>query len=202
MNISILGTGRVAFTLAAALTGAGHVVILGSRTRRGVSNDVPVFSSREAVERADLVINATQGAGSLELLTAIGAEAFGSKTVIDVANANTEAFDLIYPNSSLGEKLQEALPEARIVKTMNTAAMPVMTSPTSLPEASSVFVSGDDDAAKAQAASLLLDLGWSAESIIDLGGIRTARGVEHYFLFFASLMQVKKTPLFNIRVVS
>lgn len=122
--------------------------------------------------------------------------------MIDVANAITESFDLVYPNSSLGEKLQEALPRTRIVKTMNTAAMTVITSPSSLHEASSVFLSGDDETAKGQAAALLLDLGWSAESIVDLGGIQTARGVEHYFLLFAALMQLKKSPQFNIRVVS
>lgn len=202
MNISILGTGRVASTLAAALTRAGHSVILGSRDPLGKSSDFPVVSSREAVERADLVINATQGAGSLELLTGIGGDVFAGKVVIDVANAITESFDLVYPNSSLGEKLQEALPRTRIVKTMNTAAMTVITSPSSLHEASSVFLSGDDETAKGQAAALLLDLGWSAESIVDLGGIQTARGVEHYFLLFAALMQLKKSPQFNIRVVS
>jgi hypothetical protein len=49
--------------------------------------------------------------------------------------------------------------------------------------------------------SLLKDLGWSTDDIIDLGGIASARGVEHYFLMFAALMQTLKTPEFNIRLV-
>jgi predicted dinucleotide-binding enzyme len=82
---------------------------------------------------------------------------------------------------------------------MNTAAMTVLTDPASLGP-SSVFLSGDDAAAKATVAGFLADLGWADDAIIDLGGIATARGVEHYFLLFAALMQTGG-PRFNIRVV-
>jgi 8-hydroxy-5-deazaflavin:NADPH oxidoreductase len=104
------------------------------------------------------------------------------------------------PDASLAEKLQAALPDTHVVKTMNTAAMSVMTEPGTLP-ASSVFVSGDDAGAKATAAGLLADLGWPDGSIVDLGGIRSARGPEHYFVMFAALMQSLHTPQFNIRLV-
>lgn len=121
--------------------------------------------------------------------------------MIDVANAGTPSFDLVYPNSSLAEKLQAALPGAKVVKTLNTAAMAVLTEPATLPP-SSVFVSGDDAAAKATVAALLHDFGWDKESIVDLGGITSARGPEHYFLMFAALMQSLQTPRFNIRLIT
>ncbi len=117
-----------------------------------------------------------------------------------MANANTPSSELVYPNSSLGEKLQEALPTARVVKTLNTAAMAVLTEPESLPP-SSVFLSGDDGEAKAAVAGLLTDFGWAEDAIIDLGPIASARGPEHYFLMFAALMQTLRGPHFNIRVV-
>jgi predicted dinucleotide-binding enzyme len=84
---------------------------------------------------------------------------------------------------------------------MNTAAMLVMTDPSVVPP-SSVFVSGDDAAAKGTVTGLLGDFGWDDESIVDLGGIASARGTEHYFLMFAALMQAQGTPRFNIRLVS
>jgi hypothetical protein len=87
------------------------------------------------------------------------------------------------------------------VKTLNTAAMAVLTEPATLPP-SSVFLSGNDAAAKATVAGLLKDFGWADESIVDLGGIQSARGPEHYFLMFAALMQSLGTPRFNIRVVT
>jgi 8-hydroxy-5-deazaflavin:NADPH oxidoreductase len=147
------------------------------------------------------VVNATPGSASLELVVGIGAAAFAGKVLVDVANAGTPSFELAYLNSSLAEKLQAALPEAKVVKTMNTAAMTVMTEPAALPP-SSVFLSGDDAAAKATVTALLKDFGWADESITDLGGIASARGPEHYFLMFAALMQSLRSPRFNIRLVT
>jgi len=201
MRLAILGTGNVARTLARRLSETGHEVTFGSRdpaSRTGLN--APVMSLADAVAGNDVVINATPGAASLEVVGGIGAAAFAGKVLVDVANANTPAFELVYPNSSLGEKLQAALPDAKVVKTMNTAAMAVMTEPAALPP-SSVFVSGDDAAAKATVKSLLAGLGWPEDSIVDLGGIVSARGTEHYFLMFAALVQSVGSPEFNIRVV-
>ena len=200
MFIGILGTGQVAQTLARALSDAGHRVALGSRDPQSKDLEFPVLPLAATVAAADVVINATRGSGSLETLSSIGADVFAGKIVLDVANASTPAVDLLYPNSSLGERLQAALPDAKIVKTMNTASMAVMTEPSALGP-SSVFVSGEDAGAKEIATSILGDLGWPKESVIDLGGIRSARGVEHYFLLFAALMQAKRSPLFNIEVI-
>jgi predicted dinucleotide-binding enzyme len=100
----------------------------------------------------------------------------------------------------LDEKLQAALPGAKVVKTLNTAAMTVLTDPAALPP-SSLFLSGDDADAKATVTALLKDFGWADESIVDLGGIASARGTEHYFLMFAAIMQSVGSPAFNIRLV-
>lgn len=200
MNIGIIGTGHVAATLAERWAASGHAVTLGSRDPGAASTGFPVASVAEVVRGHDVLVNATPGAVSLEALGAVDPGAYAGKVVIDVANAVGPSFDLLYPNSSLGERLAEALPDAKIVKTLNTAAMTVLTEPT-LIGPSSVFLSGDDEAAKATAAGLLRDLGWTDDGIVDLGGIQTARGVEHYFLLFAALMRRTGRP-FNIRVVS
>ena len=208
MQIGILGTGNVAQTLARRWSAAGHQVTLGSRqsasTDPASSGDLgaPVTSSLDAaVTGSEVVVNATPGSASVQVAEGIGASAFAGKVLVDVANAVTPTFELVYPNSSLAEKLQAALPEARVVKTMNTAAMAVMTEPGVLPP-SSVFLSGDDAGAKATVTTLLTDLGWPGESVVDLGGIASARGPEHYFLMFAALMQSLGTQTFNIRVVT
>jgi predicted dinucleotide-binding enzyme len=202
MKIGILGTGNVAGTLARRWLTAGHQVTFGSRdpAARGELG-ATVASLSDVVAGNEVVVNATPGTASLALIEGIGADAFTGKVVIDVANAATPSFELAYPNSSLAEKLQAALPGAKVVKTMNTAAMTVMTEPASLPP-SSVFVSGDDAAAKATVTSLLTDFGWPKESVIDLGGIASARGPEHYLLMFATLMQSLHNPMFNIRLVT
>jgi len=201
MELGILGTGGVAQTLAKSWSAAGHQVTYGSRepsSKGGLG--LPVVPLAAAVADNSVVVNATPGSVSLGLVEQVGAAVFAGKVLIDVANANTPSFELVYPNASLAEKLQAALPEAHVVKTMNTAAMSVMTAPGALPP-SSVFMSGNDAGAKATVAGLLADLGWAEGSIVDLGGIQSARGPEHYFLMFAAIMQSLRRPQFNIRLV-
>lgn len=200
MQLGILGTGKVALLLAGAWQQAGHTIVLGSRDPQAKHLDYVVQSLHDTVKGADIVVNALVGSASLTTLASIDPSAFGTKTVIDVANATTQNFELIYPNSSLAERIQAALPNAHVVKTLNTAAMTVLTQPTTI-GASSVFLSGDDAAAKAQVAGLLRDIGWTDDEIIDLGGITTARGPEHYIVMFAQLAGALKSPNFNIRVV-
>jgi hypothetical protein len=98
-----------------------------------------------------------------------------------------------YPNSSLGQALQEALPSAKVVKTLEA---PLMVNPSAIGP-STVFLSGDDAEAKTTATQLLADPGWADDAIVDLGGIASARGPEHYFLLFAALWQALGTATFN-----
>lgn len=81
---------------------------------------------------------------------------------------------------SLGERIQRAYPSARVVKTLNTMHYAVMVDPAQVPGAHVVFICGDDAAAKQSVADVLGDFGWPSESIIDLGGIESARATEGY----------------------
>jgi 8-hydroxy-5-deazaflavin:NADPH oxidoreductase len=141
MQIGILCTGNMAQRLARRWSAAGHEITYGSRAPSSAGTlGAPVTALEAAVADHDIVVNATPGSASLELVQGIGATVFAGKVVVDVANATTPSFELVYPNSSLAGKLQAGLLEAKVVKTLNTAAMSVMTEPGSLPP-SSVFVS-------------------------------------------------------------
>jgi predicted dinucleotide-binding enzyme len=199
VKIAILGTGKVARTLGAAWQQAGHQVILGARAASADDPGFPVTGLQEALEAGDVVVNAITGAAALAAVTALDTSALAGKTLLDVANAVTADGQLAYPNSSLAERLQQALPQAHVVKSLNTAAIEVQADP-SLTGPATVFLSGDDDAAKAEVAGLLHDLGWTGETIIDLGGIPTARGPEHYILLFFATIGVLRTPAFNLRI--
>ena len=201
MDIGIIGAGNVGRLLADGWAAAGHRVTLGSRTPGSVPGPHSAATVAELVGSHQVVVNATPGTASVDALTAAGAEAYQGKIVIDVANAITPDFGLAYPDGSLGERVQRALPGARVVKALNTAAMEIVTAPGSLSGPTSLFLSGDDADAKATVAGLVRDLGWAEDSVIDLGGIETARATEHYFLLFAALMRAAGRS-FNIRVVT
>ncbi|MFJ3633871.1 NADPH-dependent F420 reductase [Streptomyces sp. NPDC090112] len=194
-TIAVLGKGRVGGSLAAALTRAGHEV--------GVADSTP-GAAAAAARAARIVVNATPGADSLERLAALREELRG-KILVDVSNATVDGpdglpADLLYPGSSLAERLQESLPATYVVKTLNTMLYPVMTAPAILAQAPDAFLSGDDAQAKQTVRDLLVDLGWSKEWITDLGGIRTARATEAAIMFVPHVIRSHGFTPFAISV--
>uniref|UniRef100_A0AAU3H0T3 NAD(P)-binding domain-containing protein n=1 Tax=Streptomyces sp. NBC_01401 TaxID=2903854 RepID=A0AAU3H0T3_9ACTN len=199
-NIGILGTGRVGTNLAGKLAAAGHHVSLGGRDPEdtaaraaGGAPHVAFADQRTTARTADIVINATPGDSSLDRLTDLRTELSG-KILIDVSNATRDADDglpgdLCYPGSSLAEKLQGALPDTHVVKTLNTMLFMVMTAPESLATPPTVYVSGDDENAKRTVTGLLADLGWQPGWIEDLGGVSTARATEALILVVPHILR-------------
>lgn len=200
MRIAILGTGNMGRTLGAAFIGAGHDVVYGSRDPgRAAGLPAVALGHVEAIAGSDVVVSALAAAHSLAALTPLR-EALSGLVLIDIGNAVDEHMNLLYPNSSLAEQLQRALPETRVVKTLNTVGGPIGVNPSLLSGPTNVFVSGDDAAAKEIVGGLLTDLSWPADRQVDLGGITTARAAEHYFLLFAALMGALRTRAFNIAI--
>ncbi|MFE2250061.1 NADPH-dependent F420 reductase [Streptomyces lavendulae] len=194
-TIAVLGNGRVGGNLAAALTRAGHEVTVADRAPGAAA---------DAARTARIVINATPGDGSLERLAALREELHG-KILVDVSNATVDGpdglpADLVYPGSSLAEQLQEALPETRVVKTLNTMLFPVMTAPAALTQSPTAFLSGEDPLAKQTVLELLVDLGWNKDWITDLGGIRTARATEAAILFVPHVIRSSGFTPFAISI--
>jgi predicted dinucleotide-binding enzyme len=195
-TISILGTGRVGSILATGLAAAGHRVLVGTRTPppHGVAGALETVDLSTAASTASVVINATPGDTSVATLSALRTELEG-KILIDLSNATTRTSDdrsgeQALDGTSIGERLQAALPDTRVVKSLNTMMFTVMTAPRSLTAPPTAFISGDDAAAKATMTALLRDLGWDAEWIVDLGGIETARGPEAMAVIVPSLIAV------------
>jgi predicted dinucleotide-binding enzyme len=202
MRVAILGTGRVARTLAAGLSRAGHAVVLGSRdptNRPGLP--APVLASADAVVGADVVLNAVQGVDTIPLLSSIGPDALEGVVLWDIANAANPDFSLAIPDDSLGRRIQEAFSGVKVVKAGNGVAAVVIADPGTLPAPTTLFISGDDTAAKDVVSGLLVDLGWPRESLFDLGGIANAYGQEHYLALFGTMLQKLGTPYFNIAIV-
>ena len=199
MRIAILGTGTAGTTLATGLVGAGHDVVFGSRTPEAKTDlPAPAATIADAIDGADLIVSALPGAAALAALTELK-ELLAGHILLDLGNAVTPQFDLVYPNASLGAALQAALPQTKVVKSINTLAISTLIAPEALSAPTQLFLSGDDADAKALVAEVLVSLGWPSEQQLDLGGIETSRGPEHWFLLFFGIMRAGGP--FNLAVV-
>ncbi|MEU6305781.1 NADPH-dependent F420 reductase [Streptomyces chartreusis] len=204
MRIGLLGTGNVARALAHGWRAAGHDILLGSRKpEERTELGLPVADLSATAAHAEVLVNATPGTVSVELLHAIDASALAGKPLIDIGVGLTDDYtELSHPNSSLAELIQEAFPRTPVVKTLCTMDSTVMIAPDSLDGPSTVFLSGDDPEAKRITGRLLTDLGWPQSSQLDIGGITTARGQEHFALLFMGIANGLGAHAFNIKVVT
>jgi 8-hydroxy-5-deazaflavin:NADPH oxidoreductase len=166
---------------------------------------VGLASFAAAAAEADLAVNATAGSASVGVLRG-AADGLSGKVLVDVANPLD--FSSGFPpcltvvnTESLAEQIQAALPETRVVKALNTMTAAVMVEPGRLAGPHHLPLAGNDGRAKADVATLLGDLGWPDESILDLGELAAARGMEAYLLLWVRLMGALDTPMFNVRIV-
>jgi hypothetical protein len=214
MKIAVLGTGMVGETIGSKLVALGHEVRMGSRTatnekatawvkKAGGKASAGTFA--DAAAFGELLFNCTNGAGSVEALQAAGKENLQGKVLLDLSNPLDFSKGMpptlfVSNDDSLGERIQRAFPDLKVVKTLNTISAPVMVDPARIPGEHAVFVSGNDTEAKAQVKKLLTDwFGW--KQVIDLGNITTARGTESYLPLWLRMWGVLGTPDFNIQVV-
>ncbi len=214
MKIAVLGTGSVGSTIASKLVALGHEVRMGSRSARGDKATAWVKGAgvkasegtfAEAAAFGEVVFNCTNGGGALEALTAAGRENLAGKVLADVSNpldfSKGMPPTLFTGNTdSLGEQIQRTFPAARVVKTLNTVNAGLMVDPGGLAGGEhSIFVSGNDAAAKALTVEILKAFGW--KHIVDLGDISTARGTESYLPLWLRLWGALGTAAFNVRIV-
>ncbi len=222
-----MGTGPVGQALAGKLAELGHEVVVGTRDPGATlarsepdylgnppfrvwkegHPEVGLKRPPEAAAEAELVVNATAGAGSIAMLESAGEETLAGKVLIDVANPLDYSQGMppslfVSNTDSLGEQIQRRFPQARVVKALNTMNCQVMVDPGRVPGDHTVFVSGEDEGAKREVVELLTAFGWPQERILDLGGIRTARGTEMYLPLWLSLWGTLGTGDLNIAVLA
>jgi predicted dinucleotide-binding enzyme len=214
MKIAILGTGVVGETLGSKLVELGHDVRMGSRTanhekavawtkKAGARASQGTFA--DAAAFAEWVFNCTAGTVSLEALKLAGAQNLNGKVLVDVSNPLD--FSKGFPptlsvcnTDSVGEQLQRAFPDVKVVKALNTVTTGVMVNPGKLSAPTDIFIAGNDAGAKKQVTQLLTEgFGW--KRVVDLGDISGARATEGHMFLWLRLYGALGTPDFNVQIV-
>lgn len=225
MKIAVLGTGSVGRAIAEGLAALGHRITIGTRDPeatlarsepdgwgtppfaqwQGQHREIALAPFADAAAGADLLVNATAGSASLEVLGQAGAADLDGVVLLDIANPLD--FSAGFPPSlsvkdtdSLAEQIQRSFPGLRVVKSLNTVNASLFAAPTSLGGGDhTVFVSGDDVAAKETVVGLLRALGWS--DVLDLGDLSSARGTEMLLPLWLRILGSLGHANFNLKVV-
>lgn len=226
MKIAVFGTGIVGQTIAEKLSRINHEVIIGTRDTGKTKERKPdgnsgkpsfadwlsknpsirLMTYSDAASHAELIVNATSGSGSLSALEQAGKKNLAGKVLLDIANPLDFSKGMpptlfVCNDNSLGEQIQRAYPETKVVKSLNTMNAFLMVNPSLVPGDHTVFMSGNDLGAKSKVKSLLNSFGWKDKNIIDVGDITTARGTEQLLPIWIRLWGTLKTPVFNFNIV-
>jgi predicted dinucleotide-binding enzyme len=176
MRIGILGSGQVGQALARGYAVHDHDVRIG--TRKPEVAGLAVGPPREVVEEAELVVLAVAGTAAVDLVTEL-ADALSGKVLVDATNPLEFSSGgprlFVGLDDSLGERVQRAAPDARVVKAYNTVGNTLMVDPQLPGGPPTMFLAGDDESAKETVVELLRATGWD---VADLGGIEASRYLE------------------------
>ncbi len=186
----MLGSGEVGRRLAAGFSSRGHIVMIGSRdpsklelrewlSAEGVGIEAGSFA--QVAAHGELLVLALLGNAAEEAIVDAGPENFNGKVVIDAMNPLD--FSAGFPpklsitgEDSLGECVQRALPDAKVVKAFNTIGNSYFVDSNFSEGQPTMLIAGDDGGAKRTVGDVLADFGWS--DVIDIGGIEGSRELE------------------------
>ncbi len=191
MKIGIIGSGIVGRVLGSAFLKEGNEVMLGTRdinkeeVKKWVSGNTGAQAGTfEATAKfGDIIVLATAGDITEQVIKTAGIENFNGKVVIDATNPidhtrppvnGVLAFSTTL-NDSLMERLQKLVPEAKLVKSFNSVGNAFMYKPDFNGIKPTMFICGNDEDAKKTVTKILDSFGWEIE---DMGKAEAARAIE------------------------
>jgi 8-hydroxy-5-deazaflavin:NADPH oxidoreductase len=162
----------------------------------------------EAAAFGEIIFNCVKGEFSIAALKSAGS-GIDNKILIDISNPSDTSkgapltlIPELCNTNSLGEEIQKAFPNMKVVKTLNTMWSTLMVIPSMLQDGNHTnFICGNDEEAKNKVKSLLHEIGWKEDSIIDLGDITASRGTESLLLLWLRIWG-STIGTFSIKVVN
>jgi predicted dinucleotide-binding enzyme len=188
-KIGIIGSGPVGQTLAKGFLNHGYEVMIGTNDpakhkllQEQTGGKAQIGNFKETARYGDLLILCTKGTGTEASLRTIGNDVLNGKIIIDTTNPIADAPPVngvlqyfTSPNESLMEKLQKMAPEAKFVKSFSCVGSSCMVNPDFGKTRPTMFICGNDIAAKKDVAKILDQFGWDHE---DMGTVEAARAIE------------------------
>ena len=187
-KVGIIGSGVVAKSLGNGFLKHNYEVMLSSRDvsklaewKEKGGKHAHVGSFEDAAKYGSIIVLAVKGNVAADAIEAAGPQNLQWKTVIDTSNpiADMPPEDGVLKfftnlDESLMEQLQTQFPEIHFVKAFNSVGNAFMVDP-AFKEKPTMFICGNNDAAKKTVHQLLDSFGWEVE---DMGRDTAARAIE------------------------
>lgn len=164
-TVAILGQGNMGAGLGRRLE--GKVTLRRGARQPGAGE----LSYPDAVAGADIVVLALPYDAALDTIKALDLR---GKTVVDISNPITPDYSglKLGHTTSAAEELQQAAPDANVVKAFNTIFASLFDVPAAETAEVPVFLAGDDEAAVNAVAELVQQAGFAVEKAGKLDGAR------------------------------
>ena len=188
MKVGIIGSGGVAQALGDGFVKHGHEVMLGTREPGKIADWVARNPAAQTgtvastAEFGELVVLAVKGTAAAEALRAAGSRNLSDKPIIDATNPIADVPPVngvlkFFTNfdESLMEQLQREFPDAHFVKAFNSVGSGLMVNPRLEGGRPTMFICGNDEAAKKTVNTILDQFGWEGA---DMGKAEAARAIE------------------------
>jgi len=188
MKVGVLGSGEVAKVLAAGFLKHGHATMIGSRSPEKLADwaaqtaGVRAGTFARTAEFGELLVLAVKGNIAADVLHLAGIKNLSGKAIIDACNPIVDAPPAhgvlqLYTSQtdSLLEQLQRGFPEAHFVKAFNSVGKDLMVNPHFVEGKPTMFICGNNDAAKQTVAYICDQFGWETA---DMGSAEAARAIE------------------------
>ena len=204
MKIGIIGSGVVGQTLGTKFAQLGYETKVGTRDPQKlvewaarVGPCGSVGTPDEAAVFGELLVLATRwgNGATVNAIQVANPANFAGKVVIDITNpldlsSGTPALAVGHTDSA-GETVQRLLPNARVVKALNIVSATTMVNPAQSGGDPDMFIAGNNADAKNAVTDILTQFGW--KSVIDLGGIESARYLEPLaMIWFIQMTRTKR----------
>ena len=188
MKVGILGSGDVAKTLGSGFLKHGYGVTMGTRAPAKLADwakhnpKARIGGFADAAKFGDLVVLAVKGTAALDVLRAANTANLAGKPVIDATNPIADAPPSngvlkFFTNldESLMERLQREFGNVRFVRAFNSVGNASMVNPQFKGGKPTMFICGNDEAAKKTVNAVLTEFGWETA---DMGKAEAARAIE------------------------
>lgn len=197
-TIAIVGVGNMGSAISKSLAKAGYPLLLNAPNPEKVKSlmeEIKNSGSSEKVEHktsvkdlgkaADIIILAVPYQAESELAGELRDVAKG-KIVISISNPLNETYDGLVtdPDTSAAEELQQALPDAKVVKSFNTVFAADYANPNIDGKKVDAFVAGDDDDAVNRISEVVQSMGLNP---LIAGKLSTSRTLENMQLLLIQL---------------